>query len=52
MLDGMSSIYQKLEELEKLRPVVFLAVDNNQRLALQDVPKENARLSCLSCTDR
>ena len=49
MLDGMdiSSNYQeKLEELEKeAKTVVYLAVDNEIKglLALQDVPKENAR---------
>ena len=49
MLDGMniSSTYQeKLEELEKeAKTVVFLAVDNEIKglLALQDIPKENAR---------
>ena len=51
MLDGMdiSSIYQeKLEELEKeAKTVVFLAVDNKIKglLALQDIPKENAKLA-------
>lgn len=51
MLDGMdiSSIYQeKLEELEKeAKTVVFLAVDNEIKglLALQDIPKENAKLA-------
>ena len=50
MLDGMdiSSIYQeKLEELEKeAKTVVFLAVENEIKglLALQDIPKENAKL--------
>ncbi len=49
MLDGMdiSSAYQeKLEELEKeAKTVVYLAVDSEIKglLALQDVPKENAR---------
>lgn len=49
MLDGMniSSTYQeKLEELEKeAKTVVYLAVDNEIKglLALQDIPKENAR---------
>ncbi len=51
MLDGMdiSSAYQeKLEELEKeAKTVVYLAVDNEIKglLALQDVPKENAKLA-------
>ena len=51
MLDGMdiSSIYQeKLEELEKeAKTVVFLAVDNEIKglLALQDIPKDNAKLA-------
>ena len=51
MLDSMdiSSIYQeKLEELEKeAKTVVFLAVDNEIKglLALQDIPKENAKLA-------
>ena len=51
MLDGMniSSTYQeKLEELEKeAKTVVFLAVDNETKglLALQDIPKENAKLA-------
>ena len=51
MLDGMniSSSYQdKLEELEKeAKTVVFLAVDNEIKglLALQDIPKENAKLA-------
>ena len=51
MLDGMdiSSNYQeKLEELEKeAKTVVFLAVDNEIKglLALQDIPKENAKLA-------
>ena len=51
MLDGMdiSSIYQeKLEELEKeAKTVVFLAVENEIKglLALQDIPKENAKLA-------
>lgn len=50
MLDGMdiSSAYQeKLEELEKeAKTVVYLAVDNEIKglLALQDIPKENAKL--------
>lgn len=50
MLDGMdiSNTYQdKLEELEKeAKTVVFLAVDNEIKglLALQDIPKENAKL--------
>ena len=51
MLDGMdiSSIYQeKLEELEKeAKTVVYLDVDNEIKglLALQDIPKENAKLA-------
>ena len=51
MLDGMniSSTYQdKLEELEKeAKTVVFLAVDNEIKglLALQDIPKENAKIA-------
>ena len=51
MLDGMdiSSAYQeKLEELEKeAKTVVYLAVDNEIKglLALQDVPKGNAKLA-------
>ena len=51
MLDGMdiSTAYQeKLEELEKeAKTVVYLAVDNeiNGLLALQDIPKENAKLA-------
>ena len=51
MLDGIniSSTYQeKLEELEKeAKTVVFLAVDNEIKglLALQDIPKENAKLA-------
>lgn len=51
MLDGMniSSTYQeKLEELEKeSKTVVYLAVDNEIKglLALQDIPKENAKLA-------
>ena len=51
MLDGMdiSRTYQeKLEELEKeAKTVVFLAVDNEIKglLALQDIPKENAKLA-------
>ena len=51
MLDGMdiSSNYQeKLEELEKeAKTVVFLAIDNEIKglLALQDIPKENAKLA-------
>ena len=51
MLDGMdiSSTYQeKLEQLEKeAKTVVFLAVDNEIKglLALQDIPKENAKLA-------
>lgn len=51
MLDGMniSSTYQeKLEELEKeAKTVVFLAVENEIKglLALQDIPKENAKLA-------
>ena len=51
MLDGMdiSSNYQeKLEELEKeAKTVVSLAVDNEIKglLALQDIPKENAKLA-------
>ena len=51
MLDGMniSSTYQdKLEELEKeAKTVIFLAVDNEIKglLALQDIPKENAKLA-------
>ena len=51
MLDGMdiSTAYQeKLEELEKeAKTVVFLAIDNEIKglLALQDIPKENAKLA-------
>ena len=51
MLDGMniSSTYQeKLEKLEKeAKTVVYLAVDNEIKglLALQDIPKENAKLA-------
>ena len=51
MLYGMniSSTYQeKLEELEKeAKTVVYLAVDNEIKglLALQDIPKENAKLA-------
>ncbi|MDU6558749.1 MAG: heavy metal translocating P-type ATPase [Streptococcus sp.] len=51
MLDGMdisSSYQEKLEELEKeAKTVVFLAVDNEIKglLALQDIPKENAKLA-------
>ena len=51
MLDGMdiSSTYQeKLEQLEKeAKTVVFLAVENEIKglLALQDIPKENAKLA-------
>ncbi len=51
MLDRMdiSSAYQeKLEELEKeAKTVVYLAVDNEIKglLALQDIPKENAKLA-------
>ncbi len=51
MLDGMdiSTAYQeKLEELEKeAKTVVYLAVDNEIKglLALQDIPKENAKLA-------
>ena len=51
MLDGMdiSNAYQeKLEELEKeAKTVVLLAVDNEIKglLALQDIPKENAKLA-------
>ncbi|MCY7067055.1 heavy metal translocating P-type ATPase [Streptococcus oralis] len=51
MLDGMdiSTAYQeKLEELEKeSKTVVYLAVDNEIKglLALQDIPKENAKLA-------
>ena len=51
MLDGMniSSTYQeKLEELEKeAKTVVYLAVDSEIKglLALQDIPKENAKLA-------
>ncbi|KXT72482.1 Lead, cadmium, zinc and mercury transporting ATPase / Copper-translocating P-type ATPase [Streptococcus sp. DD10] len=51
MLDGMdiSSAYQeKLEELEKeAKTVVYLAVDNEIKglLALQDIPKENAKIA-------
>ncbi len=51
MLDGMdiSSTYQeKLEELEKeAKTVAFLAVDNEIKglLALQDIPKENAKFA-------
>lgn len=51
MLDGMdiSTAYQeKLEELEKeAKTVVYLAIDNEIKglLALQDIPKENAKLA-------
>mgnify|MGYP000952364931 FL=1 len=51
MLDGMdisSKYYEKLEELEKeAKTVVFLAVDKEIKglLALQDIPKENAKLA-------
>ncbi|WP_173259704.1 heavy metal translocating P-type ATPase [Streptococcus sp. 5905] len=51
MLDGLdiSTTYQeKLEELEKeAKTVVFLAVDNEIKglLALQDIPKENAKFA-------
>ncbi|KXU15832.1 Lead, cadmium, zinc and mercury transporting ATPase / Copper-translocating P-type ATPase [Streptococcus oralis] len=51
MLDSMdiSSAYQeKLEELEKeAKTVVYLVVDNEIKglLALQDIPKENAKLT-------
>ena len=51
MLDGMdiSSNYQeKLKELEKeAKTVVYLAVDNEIKglFALQDIPKENAKLA-------
>lgn len=51
MLDGMdiSSAYQeKLEELEKeAKTVVYLAIDNEIKglLALQDIPKENAKFA-------
>jgi len=51
MLDDMdisSSYQEKLEELEKeARTVVYLAVDNEIKglLALQDIPKENAKLA-------
>ena len=51
MLDSMdiSTAYQeKLEELEKeAKTVVYLAVDNEIKglLALQDIPKENAKLA-------
>ena len=51
MLDGMdiSSTYQeKLEKLEKeAKTVVYLAVDNEIKglLALQDIPKKNAKLA-------
>lgn len=51
MLDGMdiSTAYQeKLEELEKeAKTVVYLAVDNEIKglLALQDIPKESAKLA-------
>ena len=51
MLNGMdiSTTYQeKLEELEKeAKTVVYLAVDNEIKglLALQDIPKENAKLA-------
>ena len=51
MLGGMdiSTAYQeKLEELEKeAKTVVYLAVDNEIKglLALQDIPKENAKLA-------
>ena len=50
MLDGMdisNNYHEKLEELEKeAKTVVFLAVDNEIKglLALQDIPKENAKL--------
>ena len=51
ILDGMdisSSYQEKLEELEKeAKTVVFLVVDNEIKglLALQDIPKENAKLA-------
>ena len=51
MLDGMdisSKYHEKLEELEKeAKTVVFLAVDKEIKglLALQDIPKENAKLA-------
>ena len=51
MLDGMdipSAYKEKLEELEKeAKTVVYLAVDNEIKglLALQDIPKENAKLA-------
>ena len=51
MLDDMnisSSYQEKLEELEKeAKTVVYLAVDNEIKglLALQDIPKENAKLA-------
>ena len=51
MLDGMdisSTCQEKLEELEKeAKTVVFLAIDNEIKglLALQDIPKENAKLA-------
>ena len=51
MLDGMdisSNYHEKLEELEKeAKTVVFLAVDKEIKglLALQDIPKENAKLA-------
>ena len=51
MLDGMdisSKYHEKLEELEKeAKTVVYLAVDNEIKglLALQDIPKENAKLA-------
>ena len=51
MLDGMdisSNYHEKLEELEKdAKTVVFMAVDNEIKglLALQDIPKENAKLA-------
>ncbi|EFU62962.1 heavy metal translocating P-type ATPase [Streptococcus oralis] len=51
MLDGMdiSTAYkEKLEELEKeAKTVAYLAVDNEIKglLALQDIPKENAKLA-------
>ena len=44
----LAFIKKKLEELEKeAKTVVFLAVDNEIKglLALQDIPKENAKLA-------
>ena len=51
ILDGMdisNNYHEKLEELEKeAKTVVFLAVDKEIKglLALQDIPKENAKLA-------